>query len=124
MNLLHAIELMKFCVCLGRISWDCARSREAKTTRQLLPPTSCTLWDSTPDSSGRTKGSVVTRHENLYACTFFLNFKFYFIILNNIVSLHLLQELELIEGAYLVYIHTVAHTGRYTIIKGLTKSKK
>ena len=50
---------------------------------------------------------------------------YYFIILiflNNIVSLHLLQEL--IEGAYVICIHTAADTGRYTIIKGRTKSKK
>ena len=31
---------------------------------------------------------------------------------------------ELIEGTYVICIHTVADTGWYTIIKGRTKSKK
>ena len=58
-------------------------------------------------------------------CTSWLFF-IYFILfyLNSIVSLHLLQELELIEGAYVICIHTVADTRRFTIIKGRTKSKK
>ena len=48
----------------------------------------------------------------------------YILYLNNINSLHLLQELELVEGAYVICIHTVADMGRCTIIKGRTKSKK
>ena len=60
--------------------------------------------------------AVMTSHENALYSFFII------IILNNINSLHLLQELELIEGAYVICIHTVADTGRYTIIKGCTKT--
>ncbi len=36
----------------SRNCWVCVSKREAKTTRLLWPPTSCTLWDSTHASSG------------------------------------------------------------------------